>query len=70
MVAIYKYELGLKFTGWVAENEEKAKEFLGNKYGYWYKGKFCPSYNEEAFCFKTVEFVEANEANRSTKIFS
>lgn len=28
MVGIYKYENGLKFTGIIAENEEKAWEYL------------------------------------------
>lgn len=34
MVGIYKYENGLKFTGMIASNREKAEKFLSEKYGY------------------------------------
>ena len=56
MVAIFKYECGLRFTGWVAESEEKAWQFLDKKYGkeiggWWY------GCNHEAFCIKEAEIV-------------
>lgn len=56
MVAIFKYENGLKFTGLVAESEEKAWEFLDEKYGREIYGvKY--GCNHEAFCLKKVEVV-------------
>lgn len=60
MVAILKYENGLVFTGWIAENEEKAKEFLGKKYGYTINNVFYPSYNKYAFKFQEVKIVDSN----------
>ena len=56
MIAIFKYENGLKFTGLVAESEEKAWEFLDEKYGREVYGiKY--GCNHEAFCLKKVEVV-------------
>ena len=47
MLALMKYENGLKFTGLVFENEEVAKEYLKNK-------------NPEAFKLIPVAFYTAN----------
>ena len=33
MVGIYKYECGLKFTGMIAPDKEKAEKFLAEKTG-------------------------------------
>ena len=67
MVAIYKYENGLKFTGMIAESAEKADEYLGNKFGYWYKGVFYPDYNKNAFVFREVELVDPDKQEKSTR---
>lgn len=67
MVAIFTYEMGAKFTGWVAENEEKAKEFLGNMYGRWCGDKFVPSYNEGAFFFKEVVLVDPDTQKKNNR---
>ena len=63
MVAILKYENGLVFTGWIAENEEKAKEFLSKKYGYTINNVFYPLYNQRAFKFQEVKIVDPNCVN-------
>lgn len=57
MVAIFKYENGLKFTGWVAESEEKAWQFLDKKYGHEIYNIKC-NCNHEAFYLKKIEKVE------------
>ena len=57
MVAIFKYENGLKFTGWVAESEEKAWQFLDEKYDREIYNIKC-SCNHEAFYLKKIEKVE------------
>lgn len=72
MVGIYKYACGLQFTGIVAETEEDAKKYLGNKYGRVqevqvgrddkfnpiYAKKFVPYYNEEAFEIKEITLIK------------
>lgn len=71
MYGIYKIENGLRFTGIVAETEEKAVEYLSNLYGKWeeypakdwtpnnrkYVRKFIPQYNKEAFRIKKVTVI-------------
>lgn len=72
MVGIYYYENGLKFSGIVANTEQEAKIYLGNKYGKnqkvftgkrdnnnfpIYENKFVPSYNEKAFVIKEIELA-------------
>jgi hypothetical protein len=71
MFGIYTYANGLQFTGIVAESEEKAKEYLGNKYGSYqevfigrhedgkpiYGKRFVPYYNKEAFEIKKLTVV-------------
>lgn len=39
MFGIYKYESGLKFTGWIARTEKEAWNFLDKKYGFIYEGE-------------------------------
>lgn len=72
MFGIYKYEMGLKFTGKVATSKEKAEEYLGNKYGTWmsfyvgcdefgkliYEERFVPGYNKDAFKIIELEIIE------------
>ena len=71
MFGIYRYANGLQFTGVVAETEEKAKEYLANKYGKIqlvftgkyednkpvYEERFVPSYNKEAFKIERLTVV-------------
>lgn len=56
MVAIFQYQNGLKFTGWVAESEEKAWQFLDEKYGCEMYGIKCGC-NHKAFHIKKIEMV-------------
>ena len=72
MFGIYKYEMGLKFTGIIATSKEKAEEYLGNKYGAWmdfytgcdkcgnliYEKRFVPSYNKDAFKIIKLKIIE------------
>lgn len=72
MVGIYKYECGLKFTGIIAPNKEKAEKFLSEKYGYYneryigddengkpkWKKYFQPWYNKDAFEILELTTVE------------
>ena len=57
MVAIYKYEMGLKFIGKIAESEEKAWEYLDKTYGRQFYGEWIGC-NRDAFELKEVEVVE------------
>ena len=56
MVAIFEYKGGLRFTGWIAESEEKAWQFLDEKYGWRYENENFGC-NHDAFCLKKVEMV-------------
>ena len=72
MVGIYKYECGLKFTGIIASDKEKAEKFLSEKYGYYserYVGRdengeakfekyFQPHYNKNAFEILELTTIE------------
>ena len=72
MVGIYKYECGLKFTGIIASDKEKAEKFLSEKYGYYterYAGRdengkvkwekcFQPGYNKNAFEILELTTIE------------
>ena len=72
MVGIYKYECGLKFTGMIASNKEKAEKFLAEKNGYYaeryvgddengkpqYEKYFQPFYNIEAFEILELTTIE------------
>lgn len=49
MFGIYTFENGLKFTGIIAETEEKAWNYLKEKYN---------TVNKEAFKIKKVEVVK------------
>lgn len=59
MVAIMEYANGLKFTGWIAESEEKAWAFLDEKYGAVRMGFKCPC-NRNAFVMVAIEKVGDN----------
>jgi len=56
MVAIYRYENGLKFTGKIASSEKKAWEYLDKVYGQEICGVWCGC-NKEAFVIKKVEII-------------
>lgn len=56
MVAIYRYECGLKFTGKIAEDEKSAWEYLDKTYGKECEGIWIGC-NREAFKIKEVEIV-------------
>ena len=56
MVAIYRYECGLKFTGKIAEDEKSAWEYLDKTYGKECEGIWIGC-NREAFEIKEVEIV-------------
>ena len=72
MVGIYKYECGLKFTGMIASDKEKAEEFLSAMYGHYserYAGRdengeikwekyFQPGYNKDAFEILELTTIE------------
>lgn len=62
MVGIYKYQNGLKFTGIVAETEEKAWAYLDKKVGEKNKMQiagqwYYPKANRKAFEVKTVTLI-------------
>lgn len=57
MVAIYKYEMGLKFTGKVAKSEKDAWEYLDKTYGHLFYGTWIGC-NRDAFEIKEVEVIE------------
>lgn len=58
MYGLFKYEMGLQFTGIVAETKEKIIEYLNNKYAYIYEYKgerySIPQWNKEAFKIKEI----------------
>lgn len=72
MVGIYKYENGLKFTGLIASDKEKAEKYLSERYGYYaerYVGRdengnikwekyFQPWYNKDAFKILELMTIE------------
>ena len=56
MVAIFKYENGLKFTGFVVENEKSAWKFLDDKFGITINGTKLPC-NHDAFKLVATEKI-------------
>jgi len=57
MVAIYKYENGLKFTGKIAKSEKEAWEYLDKIHGHLVGGKWYGC-NRRAFEVKEIEVIE------------
>ena len=57
MVAIYKYENGLKFTGKIAKSEEEAWEYLDKTHGHEINGKWFGC-NRRCYEVKEVEVIE------------
>ena len=57
MVAIFTYEMGLRFTGKIAKDEASAWEYLDKTYGLKLYGVQLPC-NHDAFFIKKVEEVK------------
>ena len=57
MVAIFKYEMGLRFTGKIAKDEASAWEYLDKTYGLKRCGVQLPC-NHEAFLVKKIEEIK------------
>lgn len=56
MVAIYKYENGLRFIGKIANNEKEAWDWLDKTYGKELNGVWCRA-SRSAFKIEEVEIV-------------
>lgn len=56
MVAIYKYEMGLKFTGKIAKSEEEAWKYLDKTHGHFFNGVWVGC-NRDIYEIKKVEII-------------